>query len=165
MSYVWNSGGQALVGAAPPNTNRIPRGAMQAAPQMDAHQPFPLVRNVAVLGGGTATVPQWVDSNGDVLAGAILPAFTDSIYSVGAVATIDLGLIDPSTGPVTSYSYAFQRNGGVGDQTGMTSGSGVTSLTYTWTSLDVSQTVTVVLTPTGPAGAGRPVTTAGATCV
>lgn len=50
MSYVWNRGGQPLVGApppAPPNTNRIPRGVIAPSGQLDLnHYSASKIRNL-----------------------------------------------------------------------------------------------------------------------
>lgn len=62
MSYVWNRGGQPLIGpppVVPPNTNRIPRGIIAPSGQIDLnHYSASRIRNLQALyagGGGGAT--------------------------------------------------------------------------------------------------------------
>ena len=79
------------------------------------------------------------------------------MYAVSDVGTIDLG-VTIGVADASGYAYQIYRDG---VSTGMPSGSGASSISYTFVSGDLDHIISAVITCSNSWGTSYPVTTAG----
>jgi hypothetical protein len=108
----------------------------------------------------TGAAPQWVDTTGNPLAGAVLPAFTQVLYAPGDTLMVDLGTTVGNASP-SGYSYQILRDGSPGSPVGMPSATNVSAISYVATSTDNGHVISATVTASNGGGVSLPVTIAG----